>query len=248
MNGLENFEPFDDLEDWSDNVELFMDAMAKPTENADALWELAKLKKGKAKAPEQSSDSIYDKPWIKEPEGLTPTQSWLHWMNENALRVEMGIPLLAHPKHTYSKIGGLTDSESEYSSDPEEQLDDLIQYSKQVESNSAKNLKSDQDSLPNLIIFATPQGRTMHLRKPQDPNASPSQLADLPYQWSTPLDPSSGKQDQEIQDLCREIIRIVVVEVETLRGITLRFFRDANHEDFTIGILNFLVLLVRERV
>ena len=30
MNGLENFEPFDDLEDWSDNVELFMDAMASP--------------------------------------------------------------------------------------------------------------------------------------------------------------------------------------------------------------------------
>jgi hypothetical protein len=53
-------------------------------------------------------------------------------MNENALRVEMGIPLLAHPKHTYSKIGGLTDSESEYSSDPEEQLDDLIQYSKKL--------------------------------------------------------------------------------------------------------------------
>ena len=62
MNGPENFEPFDDHEEWSDNVELFMDAMAKPTEHADALWELAKLKKGKAKAPEQSSDSIYDKP------------------------------------------------------------------------------------------------------------------------------------------------------------------------------------------
>ena len=52
MIGLENFEPFDDLEEWSDNVELFMDAMAKPTEHADALLELAKLKKGKAKAPE----------------------------------------------------------------------------------------------------------------------------------------------------------------------------------------------------
>ena len=62
MNGLENFEPFDDLEEWSDNVELFMDAMAKPTEHVDALWGLAKLKKGKAKAPEQSSNSIYDKP------------------------------------------------------------------------------------------------------------------------------------------------------------------------------------------
>ena len=93
-------------------------------------------------------------------------------MNKNALRVEMGIPLLAHRKHTYSKIGGLTDSESEYSSDPEEQLDDLIQYSKQVESNSAKKPAFDQDSLPNLIIYATPQGWTVHLRKVQDPNAS----------------------------------------------------------------------------
>ena len=78
MNGLENFEPFDDLEDWSDNVVLLMDAMAKPTEHADALWEQAKLKKGNAKAPEQSSDSIYNKPYINELEGLTPTQSWLH--------------------------------------------------------------------------------------------------------------------------------------------------------------------------
>ena len=66
-------------------------------------------------------------------------------MNENTLRVEMGIPLLAHPKHTYSKIGGQTDSESEYSSNSEDELDNLIQYSKQVESNLAKNSKPDQD-------------------------------------------------------------------------------------------------------
>ena len=124
----------------------------------------------------------------------------------------MDIPLLTHPKHTYSKIGGLTDSESEYSSDPEEQLGDLIQYSKQVKSNSAKNLKSDQDSLPNLIIYATPQGRTVHLRKAQDPNASALQLADLPYQQSTPLDPSSSKQDEEVQNLCREILMVRIAE------------------------------------
>ena len=43
MNGLNNFEPFDDLEDWSDNVDLFMDAMANPPKHADELWELAKL-------------------------------------------------------------------------------------------------------------------------------------------------------------------------------------------------------------
>ena len=103
-------------------------------------------------------------------------------MNENALRIVMGIPFLAHPKHTYSKIGGLIDSESEYSSDSEDRLDDLIQYSKQVESNSAKNSKSNQDSLPNLVIYATPQGRVVHLRKTQDPNSPGSQPADLPYQ------------------------------------------------------------------
>ena len=51
MNGLENFEPFDDLEEWSDNVELFMDAMAKPTKHAIALLELAKLKKRKSQGP-----------------------------------------------------------------------------------------------------------------------------------------------------------------------------------------------------
>ena len=107
-------------------------------------------------------------------------------MNENALRVEMGIPLLNHPKHTYSKIGGLIDSESEYSSNSEDELDDLIQYSKEVKSNSTKNSKSDQDCLPNLVIYATPKGRTVRLRKTQDPTASGSQPTDLPYQQSTP--------------------------------------------------------------
>ena len=103
-------------------------------------------------------------------------------MNENALRVDMGIPLLFHPKHTYSKIGGLTDSDSEYSFNSEHELDDLIQYTEQIESNSTKISKSDQDSLPNLVIYATPQGRTVHLRKAIDPNASASQLEDLSYQ------------------------------------------------------------------
>jgi hypothetical protein len=47
-----------------------------------------------------------------------------------------------------------------------------------------------------------------------------------------------------------EIIRVVVVEVETLRGITLRFlnFGDANHEDFMAKILNLLVLFAWGRV
>jgi len=68
-----------------------------------------------------------------------------------------------------SKIGGLTDSDSEYSSDLEDELNDLIQYSKEVESNSTRNPKSDQDYLPNLVIYATPQGRTVRWKDIEDP-------------------------------------------------------------------------------
>ena len=102
-------------------------------------------------------------------------------MNENVLHVEMGIPFLTHPKHTYSKICGLTDSESEYSSNSEDELDNLIQYNKQVESNSTKNSKSDQDSLPNLVIYAMPQGRIVRLKETQDPNVFGSEPTDLPF-------------------------------------------------------------------
>ena len=70
----------------------------------------------------------------------------------------MGIPLLAHPKHIYSKIGDLTDPDSEYSYDSEDELDNLIQYSKEAEANSTTNFKTDQDSLPNLVIYGTPEG------------------------------------------------------------------------------------------
>jgi hypothetical protein len=116
-------------------------------------------------------------------------------MNENALCVEMGIPLLAHPKHTYSKIGGLTDSD--------------------------------------LVIYATPQGRTVYL-KTQDPNTSGSQPTDLPFQHSAPLDPSSSKQDQKVQDLCREILMVRIFEVhEPEDDPTKRLnFDNYNSDDF----------------
>ena len=80
MESLDNLEPYGDLEDWSDNVDLFIDAMSYSPHMADILWEEAKRKKqGKtSKTPENSGESIFDKPWTKEPEGLTPTQSWLH--------------------------------------------------------------------------------------------------------------------------------------------------------------------------
>jgi hypothetical protein len=141
-------------------------------------------------------------------------------MNKNALRVEMDIPLLAHPKHTYTKIGGLTDSDSEYSYDKEDELDDLIQYSKEVESNSTKNSMPDQDSLPNLVIYATPQGRTVHLEEThgQALKALSPQPTNLPFQQGTPVDPSASKQNQEVQDLCREILMVRISEVHESKG------------------------------
>ena len=53
-----------------------------------------------------------------------------------------------------------------------------------------------------------------------------------------------GSSFHVIGKILVEIIRIVVVEVETLRGVVLRFvdFGDANHEDFMAKILNLLVL------
>ena len=41
-----------------------------------------------------------------------------------------------------------------------------------------------------------------------------------------------------------EIFEIVVIEVETLCGITLRFFGDTNHEDFMAKVLNFFLELL----
>ena len=74
----------------------------------------------------------------------------------------------------------------------------------------------------------------MHLRKAQDPNASGSQPTDLPYQQSTPLDPSSGKQDQKIQDLCREILMFRISEVQKPEGDSAERLNldDYNSDDF----------------
>ena len=74
----------------------------------------------------------------------------------------------------------------------------------------------------------------MRLRKTQDPKTSSSQPADLPYQQSTPLDPSSSKQDQEIQDLCREILMVHISKVQESGGDSTERLNldDYNPDDF----------------
>ena len=74
----------------------------------------------------------------------------------------------------------------------------------------------------------------MHIRKIQDLNSSGSQPTDLPFQQSTPLDPSSSKQDQEIQDLCREILMVCISEVQEPKGDPSEHLNldDYNSDDF----------------
>ena len=74
----------------------------------------------------------------------------------------------------------------------------------------------------------------MRLRKTQDPTTSGSQPTDLPYQQSTPLDPSSSKQDQEVQDLCREILMVRISEVQEPEGDSTERLNldDYNSDDF----------------
>ena len=72
----------------------------------------------------------------------------------------------------------------------------------------------------------------MHFRKAQDPNASASQLEDLPYQQSTPLDPFSSKQDQEVQDLCHEILMVHITEEPEGDPTECLNLNDYNSDDF----------------
>ena len=72
----------------------------------------------------------------------------------------------------------------------------------------------------------------MRLRKTQDPTASGSQPTDLPYQQSTPLDPSSSKQDQEVQDLCCEILMVRISEEPEGDSTERLNLDDYNSDDF----------------
>ena len=74
----------------------------------------------------------------------------------------------------------------------------------------------------------------MHLKETQDPKALSSQPTDLPFQQITPLDPSASKQDQEIQDLCCEILMVRISEVLELEGESTECLNldDYNSDDF----------------
>ena len=79
-----------------------------------------------------------------------------------------------------------------------------------------------------------PQGRTVRLKETQDPKAFSSQPTDLPFQQSTPLDLSASNQDQEVQDLCREIFMVRISEVQEPEDDSMEHLNldDYNSDDF----------------
>jgi hypothetical protein len=79
-----------------------------------------------------------------------------------------------------------------------------------------------------------PQGRTVRWKETQDSKALSSQPTDLPFQQSTPLDPSACKQDQEIQDLCLEILTVRISEFHEPEDDTTERLNldDYNSDDF----------------
>jgi hypothetical protein len=74
----------------------------------------------------------------------------------------------------------------------------------------------------------------VHQRKTQDPDTSGSQPTNPSFQQSTPLDPSSSKQDKKIQDLCREILMVRIFEVQEPEDDAAEHLNldDYNSDDF----------------
>jgi hypothetical protein len=58
------------------------------------------------------------------------------------------------------------------------------------------------------------------------------QPTDLPFQQSNPLDPSSTKQGQEIQDLCHEILMVRISEVQEPKGDSTECLNLDDSDDF----------------
>ena len=84
----------------------------------------------------------------------------------------------------------------------------------------------------------------MHLKETQDSNTFGSQPTDLPFQQSTPLDPPSSQQDQEIQDLCREILMVRISEVDkpkddSTERLNLNNYNSDDFDEYLSDNMNF---------
>ena len=133
-----------------------------------------------------------------------------------ALRVELGLP---PPEPTYHPLGLKNSAiffreatESKILTDPEKDLDSLIQFGKQNPTNLRKDPTSIQtypdtvygptSSRPHLDYKIYPQGRTVHWGNPHNqilPELGSQAFENLPFQEGPSL-PSPCREEEDTKD------------------------------------------------
>ena len=73
--------------------------------------------------------------------------------------------------------------------------------------------------------------------RPRLLKVSSSQLADLPFQQGTPLNPSASKQGQELQDLYREILMVRISELhesedDSMERLNLNDYNSDDYDEY----------------
>ena len=145
----------------------------------------------------------------------------MDWMNDVALRVEMGLPLPDSPPPARDILRSICKS----SSKSEKGLDEPSLLGKgknsstsnQVNTKSYKEDHTYQDSTPTVVIKSTPQGRTVRWKETGLHHRSAKvlnlQLGELPFQEGTPIAPSEDGGAQDIEGLCREVLMVRISEI-----------------------------------
>jgi len=72
---------------------------------------------------------------------------------------------------------------------------------------------------------------------PQLLKAPSSQRADLPFQESTPIYPSGSKQNQEVEDLCHEILMVRISELhesddDSIERLNLDSYNSDHYDEY----------------
>ena len=137
------------------------------------LWESFQSGYKAKPVPEKNSpqlirqgDPFSRNKWVDR---TAPTEDYMDWMNDIALRVEMGHPLPHSPPSARDILRSMCKTFSE-----SEEFIELPQLgkgknsliSKQVDFNSDKEDNTYQDSTPTLVIRSTPQGRMVRWEEP----------------------------------------------------------------------------------
>jgi len=96
--------------------------------------------------------------------------------------------------------------------------------------------KSNLNSLPNLVIYASPEGHTVRLEesRPQSIEAPSPHVDDLPFLEGVLLELPGNKEDQIVKDLCSEIFMLCISELNESDDDSMEHLNldDYNSDDY----------------